>query len=163
MNPAPIPWDVSVIQLDPKGKPQPNFPLSKDFGNWLQTSIVQGVANAPSTFPSVALTGQHASILTTPMPLPSLATGLYRVSYYAAITTADGVSSSLTVTLTWTESTLSKSVSGTAITGNTTTTVQSGTALLVLDAASPISYSTVYASNTPATMQYRLTILLEAL
>lgn len=161
-NPAPIPWYVSVLQLDPDGKPLPGYALGKDFGNWLQTSIVNTVANAPSFFPSVSLTSQNASIGTTPIPLPSLATGLYRVTTYARITTVDAVSSSLTVTISWTEGAVALSLSGAAMTGNTTTTVQSNTATIQIDASSPISYSTTYASNTPGSMKYKLIVLVEA-
>lgn len=162
-TPAPVPWNTPIVQLDPQTfKPLPGFTMSKDFGNWFFASLVQPIANAPQFYPTVALTGQSASIGTTPIPLPSLATGLYRLTYYARITTADAVSSSLTVTLTWTDGGVSPSFSGAAMTGNTTTTAQSGSAMVQIDAASPISYSTTYASNTPAAMQYRLTILVEA-
>jgi len=161
-NPAPFPFTVPVIQLDPQsGKPLPGWTMSKDLAIYLQTSVVQAIAQAPQFFPSVALTGQSASISTTPIPLPSLLTGLYRLTYYARITTIDAVSSSLTVTLTWTDGAVSPTLAGAAMTGNTTTTVQSGSAMIHLDAASPISYATTYASNTPGAMKYALYILVE--
>ena len=164
-NPAPIPWYVPVIQLDDQGKPVQSYGLSKEFGNWLQTSIVASVANAPTVFPTVTLTAQGASIGTTPVPLPSLASGLYRVTYYARITTpatTGAATSSLIVTFGWTESTVTLSASGAAITGNLTTSMQTGTLMLLIDAATPISYATTYASNTAGEMKYRLSILVEA-
>ena len=160
---APIPWNVAVIQLDPQtGRPLPGFGLSREFGNWFQTSIIAPVSSAPRSLSPVRLTNQSASITTTPIPTASLAAGLYRVSYYAAITTADAVSSSLTVTVSWTESALTKSLSGAPMTGNTTTTVQSSTALIEID-GSPISYSTTYVSNTPGQMKYRLSLVIESI
>ena len=162
-TPAPIPWNVSVLQLDPSsGQPLPTFGLSKDFGNWLQTSIVAGVANAPSLYPAVSLTNQSASIGVTPIPLPSLATGLFRITWYLRKTTADGVSSSIQLTISWTESSQALSISGAALATDAVTAVQSNSIMVLTDAASPISYSTTYASNTPATMKYRLTVLVEA-
>src|SRR5215813_4997807 len=163
MADAPIPWNVAVIQLDPEsGRPLPGYGLSREFGNWFQTSIVAPVSSATRSLSPVRLTNQSASIATTPIPTATLPAGLYRVSYYAAITTADAVSSSLTVTLSWTESANTKSLSGAAITGNTNTTVQSSTALIEID-GSPVSYSTSYASNTPEQMKYRLSVLLETI
>lgn len=162
-TPAPIPWNVSVLQTDPNtGSLLPGFGLSKDFGNWLQTSIVAGVANAPSLYPVVSLTGQNASIASTPIPLPALATGFYRLSYYAEITTADAVSSSLQLTATFTHNSKTLTFSGTAMTGNTTTTIQTNVWTFLIDAASSISYATTYASNTPGSMKYALQILIEA-
>jgi hypothetical protein len=49
------------------------------------------------------------------------------------------------------------------LTGNTTDTVGSFTFMLRSDAASPISYSTTYASNAAGEMRYSLFIVLERL
>lgn len=162
LTPVPIPWDSPVIQLDGQRKPLPSYGLSKEFGNWLVTSIVQPIATAPQLFPSVALTAQNASIGSTPVPLPALASGAYRISYYARITTVDPVSSSLTVSFGWTESSQALTLSGAAMTGNLVTSVQSGILLILSDASSPITYATTYASNTPSTMKYRLFVLIES-
>ena len=160
---APVPWQTPVIQLDPQtSKPLPGFTMGKDFGNWLFTSVVQQIATAPSLYPAVSLVAQSASIGTTPIPLPALATGVYRVTYYTRITTADAVSSSLTITLSWTDGAVTCSLSGAALTTNTTATVQSSTAMVSIDASSPISYSVTYASNTPGAMKFKLIMLVEA-
>lgn len=119
---------------------------------------------APAGFDPVALTGQGAAIATTSIPTDGdLSAGLYRVTWYARITTAAGVSSSLTVSFGWTDGAISQTHSGAAITGNTTTTFQSGTLLLRTDAASPITYATTYASNAAGVMRYSLYITLERL
>lgn len=162
-NPAPFPFTVPVVQLDPQsGKPLPGWAMSKDLAIYLQASVIQAIASAPQFYPAVSLTNQSASIGTTPMPLPSLATGLYRLTTYARITTADAVSSSLTITVSWTDGAIACSLSGAAMTGNTTATVQSNTATVQIDAATPISYATTYASNTPGSMKYKLIVLVEA-
>ncbi len=47
------------------------------------------------------------------------------------------------------------------MTGNTTATNQSEVWPLHIDASSPVSYSTTYASNVAATMVYALYLVLE--
>ena len=160
---APIPWYVPVLQLDPKThQPLPTYGLSKEWGNWLQTSLVAGVATAPTVYAPVILANQSASIGSTPMPLPTLGTGFYRLSYYAEITTADAVSSSLQITVAFTHNTKALQLQGLAITGNTTTSIQTNVWTFQIDGASPVSYSTVYASNTAGQMKYSLALVLEA-
>lgn len=139
-----------------------SWELSSDAYRWL--SQLAGVTgSAPSAFPKVSLDGQSAAITTTNIPLPALSAGDYSVAYYARVTTVDGVSSSLTVTLGWTESAVSLTVSGAAMTTDTVTTVQSGVAMIRSDGGTPITYAAAYASNTPAKMKYRLDVVVSAL
>ena len=105
-------------------------------------------------------TTQNAAIGTTAL-LTTTAAGLYRVTWYLRITQAAGVSSSVTVTIAWTESAVALAYSGTAVTGNTTTTTQSDTKLVRADGATPITYSTAYASNPVGVMNYRLDLVVE--
>lgn len=109
----------------------------------------------------VSLTGQSASIAVTSIPTSSLASGLYRATYYVRVTTAAAVSSSIAVSFHWTDSSVSCSVTSTALTGNTTSTVGTGSALINIDAATPVSYSTSYASVGAPAMQYALYLTLE--
>lgn len=111
--------------------------------------------------PPVQLTNQGAAISTTAFPTESLAAGIYRVTVYQRITTAAGVSSSLQTTISWTDGAIACSVSGAALTGNTTATIGSFTALMHIDGATPISYTTAYASDLPGVMRYRLDLVLE--
>lgn len=108
----------------------------------------------------VSLSAQNASISTTAIPTPSLNAGLYQITYFARVTTAATSSSSLTVTFTATDDSVSYSVSGTAITGNTTATTGTGTFLMRVDGASPVSYSTTYATSGATAMVYKLDIVL---
>lgn len=107
------------------------------------------------------LTGQSAAIASTAIPLQTVYQALYRVSYYAEITQAASSSSSLTVTIGWTRASKSFTESGTAITGNTTTTQQNGTLFVSVDGGSEITYSTAYSSSGATPMEYRLELKAE--
>lgn len=109
----------------------------------------------------ISRAGQGASILATPLVLDTVPAGLYEVRWYARVTTPDGVSSSLQVTIGWTESGQALTVSGAAITGDSVTSIQSAIApLLQVDQGGSITYATTYASNTPGQMKYRVTLTL---
>ncbi|MCC6417228.1 MAG: hypothetical protein IT429_03150 [Gemmataceae bacterium] len=122
------------------------------------------VANTPQqTTSPVSVAGSTASIGITPIPSDPLAPGLYRVTWYARIVTAAGVSSSLTVTISWTDGGIACSTSGAALNGNTVASAQSETRMARIDQATPISYATTYASNPAAAMAYDLVIIVEQL
>ncbi len=127
------------------------------FRDLLETQQSQPVV----TSPLVPLTGKTASVTLTPFTTGTLAAGFYRFSYYATVTTAAAVSSSLIVTATWTDHGVVQTRSSAAMTGNTTATNQSEVWPLHIDASSPVSYSTTYASNVAATMVYALYLVLE--
>lgn len=160
----PVPQAEPITQIDATDR-QPARPLYLN-GRWLTWlySVVWsrlGICVTRLGTPTT-LTAQHASIGATALQLPGLTAGRYRVSWYARVTTPDPVSSSLTVTIGWTESALPLQISGAALTGNLTTSVQSGSVLVEADGASAITYATTYVSNTPGTMQYRLSVVAEA-
>jgi hypothetical protein len=125
-------------------------------------NLTNTVNDAPSRIQTVSLAGQSASIGTTSIPSTPLTAGLYRVTWYLRISTAAGTSSSVTLTLGWTDDTVTMSLSGAAVTGNTTTTSQTQTSLLAVDNASPVTYATAYSSSGSPAMQYALDITLEA-
>ena len=132
---------------------------------WIQFWQAQAdtFSEAPTKITTpVSLTAQDASIGTTPIPTASLASGLYRVSYAARVTVAGSVSSSLTVTITWTAGAVTQSIVGAAMTGNTTATFQTATYLIKIDQGTPVSYATTYADGGGAVaMQYELSVVLE--
>lgn len=107
------------------------------------------------------LTTQGAAIAATDLAGSDMPEGLYRVSYYARVTRAATTSSSLTVTVAWTDGTVAMSQAGTAITGNAVTSYASVTLLLWLDANTAVNYSTAYASVGATSMQYKLCLTLE--
>jgi hypothetical protein len=66
------------------------------------------------------------------------------------------------VTLGWTESSIPLTFTGVPMTGNTTTTTQSGSIMIVADGNTPLNYSTAYASNAAGVMKYRLTVIVQS-
>ena len=151
-----------------KGSPPPVRDRTLDQGGmftvpWLQwwSRVPDTLESIPNIINTVSLTAQNASLSATDFSGIVLPEGLYRASYYARITTAAGVSSSLTVALAWTDGGVAMSLTGAAITGNTTGTYQSGSTILHADENTDINYSTTYASNAAGVMQYRLDLSLE--
>jgi len=136
---------------------------SQAFIDWF-TPMLEQVDAAPSGFAPVELVGQNAAISTTPIPTSGLNAGLYRATWYARITTVASTgagTSSLTVSIAWSDLSVTQSFSGAAMTGNLVTTVQSETFLMYVDAATPVTYATAYASDTASQMRYRLSLVLE--
>ena len=120
------------------------------------------IDDSPEQVQEVSLTGQVAAIAATPIPTEALATGMYRVTVYARITTPASGSSSLTITIGFTDGAVPQSFAFAAIAGNLTTSWQSETTTIHIDGATPITYAAAYTSvGTP--MQYRLDVLLEKL
>lgn len=133
--------------------------ITKTFSQWL-LSLTNWIQACARVLKVVTLTGQTASIGSTTFEIGTAASGIYRLTYYARITTAASVSSSLTVSFGWTESTVTLAGSGSAITGNTVTTIASGSILVRVDASSTPTYSTTWASvGTPGA--YRLDLICE--
>lgn len=158
-NPLSLPNQDQVVDK--------NGLMSREYRDFL-SELSQSVSQAPSRIQSVNLpvsstTPVSDSIPTTAIPVPSVFGGLYRVTYYARITTIGSVSSSLSVTISWTDGGVNCSNTCPALTANTTSSTLTGTVLLSSDAASPINYATTYASNGANEMQYRLSVVLESI
>lgn len=161
-NIVPIPIaDPIARPADPNKRKDPAAGIITDAWVKYFTSLGQTVSQSSVRIQALSLTGQSASIGATDLSGGALSDGLYRVTYYARITRAGTVSSSLTVTIGYTDGGAAPSFSGAAMTGNTTTTVQSGTVLIHSDSASPITYATTYATAGATSMLYRLDLLLE--
>lgn len=87
--------------------------------------------------------------------------GFYRVSWYLRKVVADGVNSSLSVTLGWLDNATALTETGAALATDTAVANQSGRKELYADAASDIGFSVNYASNTPGAMRYTVDAKLE--
>lgn len=163
---APIPFQDAICRAPDEEKKKQKLPdpmaytVTDAWIDWLNRLGGQ-VTETPFVRNSVTATTQAASVGATDLTGGALNAGLYRITYYARITRAAGTSSSLTVTLGWTDQGQALTPSGTAITGNTVTTFQSASILVYSDAASPITYATTYASVGAPTMQYKLAVTLE--
>lgn len=139
-----------------------NLTMTKGYSSWFRDLAARVQGSPTSAASSVRLTAQEASIGLT--PLVSAATvALYRVTWYARITRAADVSSSLQVSIVTTEGGVVVTQSGTAITGNTTATVQSGSVLVRCDPGVPLQYATTYATAGATPMLYSLDLFCEAL
>ena len=164
---SPFPYDVPYAPETTDratGKKVRSPYLAQELVDWFLEQ--QNRTNdSPEQLARTALTGQVASIATTPVAMPDLTTGTYRISVYARITTAAVTSSSLSVTISWTDGGIACSKTfAAAMTGNTTATTGEPFVLIVdIDANAAISYATTYASNGAGEMAYKLTIIVEKL
>lgn len=159
MTLPPPPLRTPLVILDPKEGVVGS--MTRQFYNWFlgyndRVNTGAYVVTAPS------LTAQAASIGTTAL-VPTAASGQYRVSWYLRVTTAATTSSSIAITIGSTESSIALTQDGAAVTGNLTTSMQSGSVIVSVDAGTPITYATTYASVGGTAMQYRLTVLVEAI
>ena len=111
----------------------------------------------------VVLLDQAAAIATTSWPLPPLAKGIYRVSAYARVATPGSTSSSITVTIGWTDRGVALTVSSPALTTNSITATLQWSAVLLVDAQTPITYAVDYKSTGGTQMTYDLGLALEVL
>jgi len=134
--------------------------LSPIWEKWFRT-LREWVNETAPRVGSVAVTGQAAAIGSTDIAASTLRAGTYRISYYARITQAATTSSSLTVTIGWTDRGVACAYSGAAVTGNTTATTQSGSFIVVVDGGTAITYQTAYASVGGQVMTYALDIRVE--
>lgn len=135
--------------------------MSDVWVRWFQT-VIAAVNASGQQISAPSLTAQSSAITVTAFPIRPVAAGRYRVTLYARITTPASVSSSLDVTIGWTDGGVACSQDFGAITGNTTVTTASETFTFRADQGSQVTYATAYVSSgTP--MAYALDLVLEAL
>lgn len=109
------------------------------------------------------LTGQSAALVTTALQTTASA-GPYRVSFGIRKTTIDGVSSSLQVTLGWTQDSVPLTETFAAVTADSVTIGKQNDARCVwADALTDLTIAVAYASNTPGQMKYRVDVTVEQL
>lgn len=123
--------------------------------------LVQTVQQSSTRIASTSALDQQFDISPNDVSNGVLKEGLYRITYYARITQAAGVSSSLEVSVSWNDGGVAQLQTGAAIVGNTPDTVQSATYLIHIDSASPVRYSTSYVSVGVPNMEYRIDVVLE--
>jgi hypothetical protein len=167
-NPLPPPSGEPITNPRAKGtsKFDPQVKVVLDGVDWLVNDTwlrffmnqSQTSEQAPTRVVApISLVQQGASIGATAIAPGQVASGLYALEYYARITTADTVSSSLTVTFGWTDHGQAVTFACLpAITGNTVTTVDSRRLMVYLDALAPITYATTYATVGASPMKYEL-------
>lgn len=156
---APIPVLSPLIQ-PPGPNERPTQTISEDYYRWLEQEIRLRLQSTPPVLVTKELTGQSAAIVATTL-WSTTQSGLYRIGWYARITTPDAVSNSLAVTLSFSDGLVACSKTFTALTGITTATFDQNSVIVHVDAAAAIRYAVAYASNTPAAMKYRLNLSVE--
>lgn len=135
--------------------------ITSVWSRWILTLITR-IQQTPQTLKIVSLTAQNASIGTTAIPIGSQLAGLFFVSWYVRVTTAAGATSAVQVTIGHTDGGVSCAQSGTNLTGNTTSTFESGGPLLVrADQAIAPTYQITYASNPAGAMRYSAYFVLQ--
>lgn len=119
-------------------------------------------SNAIPTITTETVEARNTAISTTPIDAGELNAGLYRVTVFIRIQTPGAVSSSARPDVVFTDTDGDVcTMAGTAVTGNTATTVGSSTFLVRIQAGTPISYAIAYASNGAGEMVYEAEIVLE--
>lgn len=164
----------TVLSASPTFTGTVGLPIVTLTGTVTDYNNISTVSNGiPAEYATVDLTGQGAAIAATTLYAPlGGATGMYRISWSATITTADGVSSSLGGTngfqVKYTSPT--DSVAKTTApqtpwaTGlNTTGTADGGVMVIYAKGGTNIQYAYDYTSATPGQMKYELHIKLESL
>lgn len=155
---APLPVESEVVNgrdpSVPKGQQDPNERhLSFSWTKYL-TVAMETLNRAVARLADVTLLNQTASIAATDFS-PGVAEGLWEVRWYARVTQAAGTSSSLQISIGWTDGGVAQSRTKAAITGNTTATNdQDGPFMIHCDASSPITYTITYASVGAPVMKY---------
>lgn len=169
VRPVPIPVHERMVSLRNRKRyprPEDSDPqegmATRSWIEWLTNqSAIQ--ASSPRRVSYVELQDKAASVAATDISDGGLEAGFYRVSYYATISQAATTSCSLVVALDWTDRSAVKTLTGTAVTTNSTATVQVGGGLIRIDSNSPVRYTTTYGSVGATPMQYDLVITLERL
>lgn len=140
-----------------------NGRLSSEAFNWFMTVLLPRIgqtANIYGTSPPFD-EETNAAIAPTALPLGSLSAGLYRVMTFVRVTQADGVSSSVTPVLGFISDGVTCTMAGDALTSDVIDEPISQAFLVNVDQPGPIGISTVYVSNTPNAMSYRLIVTVE--
>jgi hypothetical protein len=136
--------------------------ISPDWYRWLSVIRALVGAAAQRLGNDIVLLDQAAAIPTTPWPLPPLTRGLYRVSAYGRVATAGSTSSSITVTIGWTERGVALTTSSPALTTNSLTATLLWSVPILIDGNTPITYAVDYKSTGGTQMRYDLGLAIES-
>lgn len=164
---AKIPVDDAIaVPADPKNPLSAKLPklrLGDAFVRWLGTLKAQ-VNATPARKTHLVVQGAHASIGTTPLEIPEVTQGIWRISVTVRVTTPGTVSSAIQVSILWTERGVVQIESTANLINNLTTTREGKTFIVRSDGANPISFAATYADGGGGTpMRYSLDIVAEEL
>lgn len=132
--------------------------IRKSWVDWLVGTIgALFTSSVTQVAPTVALTGQTASIGATAFGSGTLQSGRYLVTLYLRVTTPSGATSSLQGHIYYTDPTDGQVLiyNSSVLTGNVVTAVTQ--VAIPIDAGVTVSYGTTYASTGAPGMAYKLT------
>jgi hypothetical protein len=133
---------------------------SEEFDRWLSQSLQPSVQSSPNVVDGVSRDPLSDGVSITPI-IASAAQAVYRFSGVVQILTPDPVSNSIQVVLTYTRNGVVQTEAFPAVTGILTTTHQGISFTFRPDGGTPISYTVIYASNTPNACVYSLDVTVE--
>lgn len=110
--------------------------------------------------PVKSVNAQSATIGLTPLSVV-VSNGWWRISYFARVTVPATTSSSLIPRIGFTQGGVPCVFEGAAMTGNLTTTFQSGSVFVRADADAPFTYGATYASVGATPMQFLMDVSVE--
>ena len=128
--------------------------------DWL-TRVWQRLNAVPVVTLRARQTAQDAAISPAAVLVTLPETGLYRATWYARVSRAATVSSSLQFTLGWTDGGVACTQVGAALTGNTTATHESASVTFLADKGTDVTLAAAYASSGATAMQFDYAVALE--
>jgi len=140
----------------------PKLVMGPEYVKYFGT-LEETIGEKPARKVHLRLTEQIASVGVTPLSIGDLSPGIWRISTHVRVTRPGTVSSSIQVTVHWTDGGDAQTESGAALNGNAVTTREGKTFIIRNDAAAPISVSTTYATAGATDMQYALDVVAEQL
>lgn len=149
----PLPNEAPVVEAE-------TLRITPVWYRYLSVALIGRVQASAYVAKSLTLVNQAAAIGATALVAQG-SFGVYRVSWNVRITQAAGVSSAVTVTVANTDSGVNVAQVGPALTGNTPTSVQSGSFLVRADAATAITYAVAYTSVGAPAMTYTISVVIE--
>ena len=154
-----FPYNDVIVELKGEHAGKSTDELSR----WVESIEQQADASPTRPQPAEELTNVSAS--DTGTLGGDQAAGLYRVSAYREVTTADPVSSSLAVVIGWTHNgkALTRTLPAFGGTPQTINDTQGDTTVIQIDPGTVISYTLAYLSNTPALARFDVTLMAELL
>lgn len=144
----PIPFFDRIA--DPKGF------VTQLWTQWLENVLVPLVQSAPSQVGQYANETPLNAALATTILATVQGAGLYLFAAALQVVTAAGVSSNVQLTLTWTSNGVTQTENFTAIVNGTTASHGGYSFPIIVDANTPVTIATTYASNPASAMTYNL-------
>lgn len=162
-----------VPQMTAGGKVKEPFKLRLlvkfEWIKWLQ-SVAKALNAAPLIVGNLWSIANVASIAAATIPVTATSTasapnqvgnGLYRISWYLRVSIPSSGTSTIQLILGWVSGGVTMQQVNAAVTGNATTSYQSGSIAVQTDAGSELTYQTIYGSIGITDMQYELYITVE--